>query len=114
MQSLLSPDGKYVAEVSLDGFCGGAATRSSTYIEVRSTRFRFLGDQVAWYRGAAAVRMKWLSSQKLQLAVRLKADQSVKDRDTRWRDIEFAFDEQRVPDNDPVFSTPSYEKTLGF
>jgi hypothetical protein len=114
MQTVLSPDGKYVAEVSLDGFCGGAAVRFSTYVDVRSTRFRFFGDQVAWYRGAAAVRMKWLSSHKLLLAVRLKADQAVKAKDTAWRDVEFAFDEQRVADDDPVFSTPIYEKTLGF
>jgi hypothetical protein len=39
------PDGKYVAEVSLDGFCGGAAVPFTTYVEVRSTRFRFFGDQ---------------------------------------------------------------------
>ena len=114
MQTLLSPDGKYVAEVSLDGFCGGAAVRFSTYVEVRSTRFRFLGNQVARYRGAAAVRMQWLSSHKLLLAVRLKAEQAVKARETGWRGIEFAFDEQRVADDDPVFNTQRYEKTLGF
>lgn len=114
MQTLLSPDGKYVAEVTLDGFCGGAAARFSTYVDVRSTRFRFFGDQVAWYRGAAAVRMKWLSNHELLLAVRLKADQAVKARDTGWRDVEFRFDESRVGDDDPVFATPRYEKTLGF
>jgi hypothetical protein len=114
MQTVPSPDGKYAAEVSLDGFCGGAAVPFTTYVEVRSTRFRFFGDQVACYRGAAAVRVKWISNRKLLLAVRLKMQQPVKARNTEWRDIEFVFDEQRVADDDPLFSTQRYEKTLGF
>jgi hypothetical protein len=40
--------------------------------------------------------------------------QPVKARNTEWRDIEFVFDEQRVADDDPLFSTQRYEKTLGF
>ena len=114
MQTLPSPDGKYVAEVSLDGFCGGAAIPFTTYVEVRSNRFLFFGDQVACYRGAAAVRMKWLSKRRLLLAARLKMQQTVRARSKGWRDIEFAFDEQRVTDDDPLFSTQEYEKTLGF
>ena len=114
MQPLPSPDGKYVAEVSLDGFCGGAAARFTTYVEVRSNRFHFFGDQVACYRGAAAVRVQWLSNRRLLLAVRLKTEQTVRARSKGWREIKFAFDEQRVTDDDPLFSTEKYEKTLGF
>ena len=80
MQTLPSPNGKYVAEVSLDGFCGGAAIPFTTYVEVRSSRFRFFGNQVACYRGAAAVRMKWLSNRRLLLAARLKVQQSKEQR----------------------------------